>query len=120
MASRLGGRSGCGRYVGRHCWLRLPAACSCPPPPWPESSHRRSPSSNQLDAGGEHDNELCRYLSVDTAVERNASKALANAPDDHLVPDTRLCIGGDAGSGSYPLIVFAHGLGGSPQEYSGC
>ncbi len=46
---------------------------------------------------------------------RRGGEALPDARDDHLVPG----IGVESGSGSgpYPLVVFAHGLGASPQGY---
>jgi dienelactone hydrolase len=42
-------------------------------------------------------------------VERYAGKVFSNAGHEHLVPES--------GQSPYPLIVFAHGLGGSPEDY---
>ena len=98
--------------------MQLPVACSYPPPPWRESppadAGRRS---NQLGARGEDDDDLRRYLEVHPALGRHAGTAIANARHDHLVSGT-LGSADRSGQAPYPLIVFAHGLGGSPQGYS--
>ena len=74
--------------------------------------------SDQLGARGDHNDDLCRHLAVHPAVGRHAGTAIAHARHDHLVSGAVGIGRHTSGQGPYPLIVFAHGLGGSPQVYS--